>query len=166
MGIAEPDGNHVWVTDHSGSVSSVPDLLEERLDQCWADRRDLRLERTSTSRPSAAGPLSPQTGRPIVEANPLTRAYIEKHQLSVRARPVNITSSVSKRTASVQQKPRRGSRPFLSTQTALAPWSCAGQAAGEVESGALAGDEARVGDVPEERPNIDSPARLGLQRRG
>ena len=34
VGIAEPDGNHVWVTDHSGSVASLPDLLEERLDQC------------------------------------------------------------------------------------------------------------------------------------
>ena len=32
--IAEPDGHHVWVTDHSGSVASLPDLLEERLDQC------------------------------------------------------------------------------------------------------------------------------------
>jgi ABC-type Zn2+ transport system substrate-binding protein/surface adhesin len=32
--IAEPDGNHVWITDHSGSVASLPDLLEERLDQC------------------------------------------------------------------------------------------------------------------------------------
>ncbi|MDQ5874914.1 MAG: hypothetical protein M3526_05975 [Actinomycetota bacterium] len=34
VGIAEPDGNHVWVTDHSGSVASLADLLEERLDQC------------------------------------------------------------------------------------------------------------------------------------
>jgi hypothetical protein len=32
--IAEPDGHHVWVTDHSGSVASLPDLLDERLDQC------------------------------------------------------------------------------------------------------------------------------------
>ena len=32
--IAEPDGHHVWVTDHSGSVASLADLLEERLDQC------------------------------------------------------------------------------------------------------------------------------------
>ena len=32
--IAEPDGHHVWVTDHSGSVASLPDLIEERLDQC------------------------------------------------------------------------------------------------------------------------------------
>ena len=32
--IAEPDGHHVWVTDHSGSVASLPDLLEKRLDQC------------------------------------------------------------------------------------------------------------------------------------
>jgi hypothetical protein len=32
--IAEPDGNHVLVTDHSGSVASLSDLLEERLDQC------------------------------------------------------------------------------------------------------------------------------------
>src|SRR5918998_4534932 len=44
--IAEPDGHHVWVTDHSGSVASLPDLLEERLDRCgqalgvfdWRDR--------------------------------------------------------------------------------------------------------------------------------
>jgi hypothetical protein len=44
--IAEPDGNHVLVTDHSGSVASLPDLLEERLDRCgqalgvsdWRDR--------------------------------------------------------------------------------------------------------------------------------
>jgi hypothetical protein len=35
--IAEPDGNHVLVTDHSGSVASLPDLLEERLDQCGRD---------------------------------------------------------------------------------------------------------------------------------
>ena len=35
--IAEPDGHHVWVTDHSGSVASLPDLLEERLDQCGHD---------------------------------------------------------------------------------------------------------------------------------
>jgi hypothetical protein len=35
--IAEPDGNHVLVTDHSGSVASLPDLLEERLDQCGQD---------------------------------------------------------------------------------------------------------------------------------
>jgi hypothetical protein len=32
--IAEPDGHHVWVTDHSGSVASLPDLLDEQLDQC------------------------------------------------------------------------------------------------------------------------------------
>jgi hypothetical protein len=32
--IAEPDGHHVRVTDHSGSVASLPDLIEERLDQC------------------------------------------------------------------------------------------------------------------------------------
>jgi len=32
--IAEPDGHHVWVTDHSGSVASLPDLVEERLDRC------------------------------------------------------------------------------------------------------------------------------------
>ena len=32
--IAEPDGNHVLVTDHSGSVSSLPDFLEERLERC------------------------------------------------------------------------------------------------------------------------------------
>jgi hypothetical protein len=32
--IAEPDGHHVWVTDHSGSVASLRDLIEERLDQC------------------------------------------------------------------------------------------------------------------------------------
>ena len=32
--ISEPDGHHVWVTDHSGSVASLPDLIEERLDQC------------------------------------------------------------------------------------------------------------------------------------
>ena len=44
--ISEPDGHHVWVTDHSGSVASLPDLLEERLDRCgqalaisdWRDR--------------------------------------------------------------------------------------------------------------------------------
>ena len=44
--IAEPDGHHVWVTDHSGSVASLPDLLEDRLDRCeqalgvsdWRDR--------------------------------------------------------------------------------------------------------------------------------
>jgi hypothetical protein len=35
--IAEPDGNHVRVTDHSGSVASLSDLLEERLDQCGHD---------------------------------------------------------------------------------------------------------------------------------
>ena len=35
--IAEPDGHHVWVTDHSGSVASLPDLLDERLDQCGRD---------------------------------------------------------------------------------------------------------------------------------
>ena len=35
--IAEPDGRHVWVTDHSGSVASLPDLLEERLDRCGQD---------------------------------------------------------------------------------------------------------------------------------
>jgi hypothetical protein len=35
--IAEPDGNHVLVTDHSGSVASLPGLLEERLDQCGQD---------------------------------------------------------------------------------------------------------------------------------
>jgi hypothetical protein len=32
--IAEPDGHHVWVTDHSSSVASLPDLLDEQLDQC------------------------------------------------------------------------------------------------------------------------------------
>ena len=32
--IAEPDGHHVWVTDRSGSVASLPDLLDEQLDQC------------------------------------------------------------------------------------------------------------------------------------
>ena len=35
--IAEPDGHHVWVTDHSGSVASLPDLLYQRLDQCGRD---------------------------------------------------------------------------------------------------------------------------------
>jgi hypothetical protein len=35
--IAEPDGNHVLVTDHSGSVASLPDLLDEQLDQCAHD---------------------------------------------------------------------------------------------------------------------------------
>jgi hypothetical protein len=34
VGIAEPDGNHVLVTDHSGSAASLLNLLEERLDQC------------------------------------------------------------------------------------------------------------------------------------
>jgi hypothetical protein len=49
--IAEPDGHHVWVTDHSGSVASLPDLIEERLDQCGqamgvSDWRDhLRVDR-------------------------------------------------------------------------------------------------------------------------
>jgi hypothetical protein len=38
--IAESDGHHVWATDHSGSVASLPDLLEERLDQY---RRDLGI---------------------------------------------------------------------------------------------------------------------------
>jgi hypothetical protein len=48
--IAEPDGNHVWVTDHSGSVASLPDLLDERLDQCGHDlgipdrREHLRID--------------------------------------------------------------------------------------------------------------------------
>jgi hypothetical protein len=50
--IAEPDGHHVWVTDHSGSVASLPDLLEERLDRCgralgvsdWRDRLLVRRE--------------------------------------------------------------------------------------------------------------------------
>ncbi len=32
--IAEPDGHHVWATDHSCSVASLPDLIEERLDRC------------------------------------------------------------------------------------------------------------------------------------
>lgn len=49
--ISEPDGHHVWVTDHSGSVASLPDLIEERLDQCGqamgvSDWRDhLRVDR-------------------------------------------------------------------------------------------------------------------------
>ena len=49
--IAEPDGHHVCVTDHSGSVASLPDLIEERLDQCGqamgvSDWRDhLRVDR-------------------------------------------------------------------------------------------------------------------------
>ena len=49
--VAEPDGHHVWVTDHSGSVASLPDLIEERLDQCGqamgvSDWRDhLRVDR-------------------------------------------------------------------------------------------------------------------------
>jgi hypothetical protein len=49
--IAEPDGHHVWVTDHSGSVASLPNLIEERLDQCGqamgvSDWRDhLRVDR-------------------------------------------------------------------------------------------------------------------------
>jgi hypothetical protein len=48
--IAEPDGHHVWVTDHSGSVASLPDLLDERLDQCGRDlgisdwREHLRID--------------------------------------------------------------------------------------------------------------------------
>jgi hypothetical protein len=49
--VAEPDGHHVWVTDHSGSVASLADLLEERLDRCGqalgvSDWRDLRLRRS------------------------------------------------------------------------------------------------------------------------
>jgi hypothetical protein len=44
--VSEPDGRHVWVTDHSGSVASLLDLIEERLDRCgqalgvsdWRDR--------------------------------------------------------------------------------------------------------------------------------
>jgi hypothetical protein len=50
--IAEPDGNHVRVTDHSGSVARLSDLLEERLDQCgqaleishWRDHLLVDLE--------------------------------------------------------------------------------------------------------------------------
>ncbi len=48
--IAEPDGHHVWVTDHSGSVASLPDLLDEQLDQCGRDlgisdwREHLRID--------------------------------------------------------------------------------------------------------------------------
>jgi hypothetical protein len=48
--IAEPDGHHVWVTDHSGSVASLSDLLDERLDQCGRDlgisdwREHLRID--------------------------------------------------------------------------------------------------------------------------
>jgi len=55
--IAEPDGNHVLVTDHSGSVASLPDLLEERLDQCGQDLGISNRREHLLRRPPAAGHL-------------------------------------------------------------------------------------------------------------
>lgn len=54
--IAEPDGHHVWVTDRSGSVASLPDLLDEQLDQCgpalgisdWRDHLRIDPQQTAT----------------------------------------------------------------------------------------------------------------------
>jgi hypothetical protein len=55
--IAEPDGHYVWVTDHSGSVASLPRPPRRTTRPMPAGPRDLRLERTPTRRPSAAGHL-------------------------------------------------------------------------------------------------------------
>ena len=98
VGIAEPDGNHVWVTDHSASVASPSRPTRRTTRPMRADPRDLRLERTSTSRPSATGPLSPPNGTAHCRVK-ISEAGLHRETPAQRTSQAGeLTSSVSERT--------------------------------------------------------------------